>query len=43
MNFDLIAPRLVCVADGDEGGEAHAANLAKNGITEDHVVFLGGD
>jgi energy-coupling factor transporter ATP-binding protein EcfA2 len=43
LNFDLIAPRLVCVADGDKGGEDHAANLAANGIAEDHVVFLGGD
>ena len=42
-NFDLIAPRLVCLADGDAGGEDHAANLARNGIAEDHVVFLGGD
>lgn len=40
--FDLIGGRVAFLADGDEGGQAHAERLVKNGISEEQILFLGG-
>lgn len=40
--FDLVGGRLAFLADGDEGGRAHAERLIKQGIAEEQILFLGG-
>jgi hypothetical protein len=40
--FDLIAGRVAFLADGDEGGKAHASRLEKNGILAGQILFIGG-
>jgi hypothetical protein len=41
--FDLIASRFVCVADGDQGGRDRAKFLEGNGVRREQILFLGGD
>ena len=42
-DFDLIASRLVCVLDGDQGGRDRAQFLEGNGIAAEQIVFIGDD
>jgi predicted ATP-dependent endonuclease of OLD family len=42
-DLDLVAGRVIYLADGDDGGQAHAEKLARAGITGDQITFLGGE
>lgn len=41
-NFDLMAARLVLLADGDQGGDDAEENLSRHGVLPEQIVFLGG-
>jgi predicted ATP-dependent endonuclease of OLD family len=39
--FDLLAARVAFIADGDEGGRAHAQKLVDNGVRSQQIIYLG--